>query len=348
MKKSTMLLLWAGAAISISEIVTGGLLAPLGFAKAALAIVLGHLAGTGLLALGGIVSFSRRKNAMETVAATFGPWGGKAVALCNVVQLIGWTIVMIVQGSRSVALLFPALPFPLLAGILALLVLAWALILGSPAQRLNDVVVLLLALLCAALFVEARLKMGGGQALAIPVTGGMGFLLALELSMAMPISWLPLVGDYACQADNKISAGAMPFAGYFVTSTLMYLFGLYINVNGGGDIFAFIAASSFRLIAGLVVILSTVTTAFLDLYSAAKSARVIVPVKNDRLSILIIGLFAVAASVAFPVERYEAFLETFLLAIGRVFLPVYGVVFAHYFYKKLTVLRDGNKNKECL
>jgi putative hydroxymethylpyrimidine transporter CytX len=347
MKKSTMLLLWAGAAISISEIVTGGLLAPLGFAKAALAIVLGHLLGTGLLALGGIVSFSRRKNAMETVAATFGPWGGKAVALCNVVQLIGWTIVMIVQGSRSVALLFPAIPFPLLAGILALLVLAWALILGSPAQRLNDAVVLLLALLCAALFLEARFKMGAGAA-AIPVTGGMPFLLALELSMAMPISWLPLVGDYACQTDNKITAGAMPFAGYFAASTVMYLFGLYIAVNGGGDIFAFIAASSFRLIAGAVVILSTVTTAFLDLYSAAKSSKAIVPVRNERLIILVIGLFAVAASVAFPVERYEAFLETFLLTIGRVFLPVYGVVFVHYFYKKLTVLRDGNKHKECL
>jgi purine-cytosine permease-like protein len=45
MKKRTMLLLWLGAAISISEIYTGGLIAPLGFAAGAAAILLGHAVG---------------------------------------------------------------------------------------------------------------------------------------------------------------------------------------------------------------------------------------------------------------------------------------------------------------
>ena len=38
-------LLWFGAGISIAEILTGMLLAPLGFAKAFAAIILGHLIG---------------------------------------------------------------------------------------------------------------------------------------------------------------------------------------------------------------------------------------------------------------------------------------------------------------
>ena len=65
----------------------------------------------------------------------------------------------------------------------------------------------------------------------------------------MPVSWLPLVGDYSSEADGKICAAAMPFAGYFMGSVLMYIFGLYIGVTSGGDVFAFIAASRFRLLA---------------------------------------------------------------------------------------------------
>lgn len=38
-------LLWMGAAISIAEIVTGTLIAPLGLAKGTLAIIVGHLIG---------------------------------------------------------------------------------------------------------------------------------------------------------------------------------------------------------------------------------------------------------------------------------------------------------------
>ncbi|MDR2770627.1 MAG: putative hydroxymethylpyrimidine transporter CytX, partial [Clostridiales Family XIII bacterium] len=79
MRKPTMLLLWIGAAVSISEIFTGGLLAPLGLGKGFAAIVTGHLIGVALLAFGGRVSFERGENAMGAVALSFGGTGGKLV-----------------------------------------------------------------------------------------------------------------------------------------------------------------------------------------------------------------------------------------------------------------------------
>jgi purine-cytosine permease-like protein len=126
----------------------------------------------------------------------------------------------------------------------------------------------------------------------------------------------------------------MPFAGYFLGSVLMYGFGLFIALKTGEDFFALIAASRFRLVACAVVVFSTLTTAFLDLYSAAVSSTRIVSTKNLRLPILAFGLFAAILSAIFPAEGYSGFLINFLTAIGMVFVPLYGVIFIDFFMRR--------------
>jgi putative hydroxymethylpyrimidine transporter CytX len=332
MKKPTMFLLWLGAAVSVSEIFTGGLLAPLGLGKGLAAIVTGHLIGVALLAFGGYISFARGENAMGAVALSLGETGGKLVAFCNVAQLIGWTVVMIVQAGSAITGVFPRLPFTPSVFALSALVLAWALLIDSPAVRLNNVAVILLSVLCAALFAESLGRGDGAVAAAANARAddATGMALAIELSIAMPVSWLPLVGDYTASAKDPGCAAGMPFAGYFAGSTLMYLFGLFIVLTAGGDVFAFIAESRFRYLACGVVLLSTLTTAFLDLYSAAESAGRIVGAKGKRAPILAMGLFAAAVSAFFPVALYGSLLERFLTGIGMVFVPVYTVVFLDF------------------
>jgi putative hydroxymethylpyrimidine transporter CytX len=337
MKKRTMLLLWIGASISVTEIFTGGLLAPLGYAGGITVILLGHLIGTGLLAFGGYISFSRGEDAMDSVAFSLGRGGGRIIALCNVVQLIGWTIVMVVQGSSAITGVFPEIPFQAAALVLSALVLLWALIFGSPMGRLNEAAVALLALLCVLLFAEAAGAFGasGAGGPALPGSaGGMSFALGLELSIAMPISWLPLAGDYARKGEDTFCAGWVPFIGYFAGSSLMYFFGLFISLRSGADIFSFIASSTLRFPACVVVVLSTLTTAFLDLYSAGVSSRQLVKTRRDWLPVLVIGLFSLLVSIFFPVERYGDFLTSFLTAIGMVFVPVYTVLFLDFLQKR--------------
>ncbi|GHV82798.1 hydroxymethylpyrimidine permease [Spirochaetia bacterium] len=335
MKKSTMFLLWVGAAISISEIYTGGLLAPLGFGAGIAAIIAGHLIGAGLLALGAFISYNGKVNAMDSVSLRLGSGGGKIVALLNIIQLIGWTIVMIVQASAAVTAILPKLNFMILSLVLGVIVLVWALIFGTPAQWVNSVIVTLLALLCAILFAE-----NASQAAALPGTAlplpPLSFALALELSIAMPVSWLPLVGDYSYNADGKICAAVMPFVGYFLGSVLMYGIGLYITIHSGGDFFSLIAASRFRLIACAVVVFSTVTTGFLDLYSAAVSTRQFIKTKSPRAALLIIGITAAVVSAIFPFDKYGDFLTAFLTTIGMIFVPVYSYLFISFFLKEKT------------
>jgi putative hydroxymethylpyrimidine transporter CytX len=331
MKKHTMLLLWLGAAISISEIYTGGLLAPLGFARGLVAVLLGHAIGAALLAFGGYVSFSRKLNAMDSIGFSFGRLGGKLVALCNMAQLAGWIIILVVQAGNVIALVL-GLPFWAATLALAVLQMAWAVLFGRPGgNRFNDVAVALLAILCALFFIEAwGLPVRSGEIGA----AGMSFALGIELSIAMPVSWLPLIGDYSRLAEDKTGATAMPFIGYFIGSSLMYAIGLFIGISSNDGLFSFIASSRFRYVACAVVLLSTVTTNFVALYSAAISSRQFVKTKSTRLPILVIGTFVLLVAVFFPTERFSELLEHFLSAIGTVFVPVYTVVFFEFVMKR--------------
>jgi len=94
-------LLWFGAGISIAEILTGMLLAPLGFAKAFAAIILGHLIGGTVMYLAGLIGGRTGGSAMETVRISFGTQGAKLFAGLNVIQLVGWTAVMVASAASQ-------------------------------------------------------------------------------------------------------------------------------------------------------------------------------------------------------------------------------------------------------
>ncbi|MDR2921780.1 MAG: permease [Treponema sp.] len=338
MKKSTMFLLWVGAAISVSEIFTGGLLAPLGFSKGIAVIIIGHLIGTALFAGGSYVSYCRKVNAMDSVAFSFGAVGGKLTALCNLIQLVGWIIIMVVQAGGAITAVFPGLPFWTIALALSVIQIIWAMFFGSPGGKINDVAVVLLAGLCVLILFESFAPQSGP----LVMSDSMSVMLGIELSIAMPVSWLPVAGDYSCKADSKTCAAFMPFLGYFLASCFMYIIGLSIAVSSGKDIFTFIATSKFRYITCCIVLLSTITTNFVAIYSAAISSTKWVKTKNIRTSILAIGIFTLLISVFFPVSRFEQVLEKFLLSITMVFVPIFTVVLYEFFFKKQKFAKPVN------
>jgi putative hydroxymethylpyrimidine transporter CytX len=330
MKKSAMFLLWVGAAISVSEIFTGGLLAPLGIVKGLIVITIGHIIGTALFAGGAYVSYCRKVNAMDSVAFSFGKPGGKLVALCNLVQLVGWIIILVVQAGGAIAGVFPNLPFWTVTLTLSVLQIIWAVVFGSPGGRINDIAVVLLVGLCVLFLVESF----GYNAGYLSISNGMSVMLGIELSIAMPVSWLPLAGDYSSKANDKIGATLMPFLGYFLGSCFMYIIGLSITVLSGNDVFAFIASSRFKYAACGIVLLSTITTNFVAIYSAAISSTQWIKTKNIRTSILVVGIFTLLVSVFFPISRFELILEKFLTSITMVFVPLFTIVLLEFFTKK--------------
>ncbi|MDP4144233.1 MAG: putative hydroxymethylpyrimidine transporter CytX [Bacillota bacterium] len=328
-KNSSMFLLWTGAAISIAEIYTGGLVAPLGISKGIAAIVIGHIIGTLLLAVGGYISFSDKRNAMDKVRDSLGPLGAKLVAAINVLQLIGWSAIMIIQGGRAISGMVK-ISYSISLLIVAAAVFLWAYFFNNHSKRVNDISVIILVILCFAVF----FKLGAGGHAAL--SGNINFTTAIELSISMPVSWLPLIGDYAKDGTSKKGVFLSSFWGYFFGSVLMYIMGCLITVYTGKDVIEYI--SGMGIAASLIVLLSTVTTTFIDVYSAVISSKQIFTVKNENLFIVIYSILATGLAFVFPMESYQ----DFLLTIGSVFVPVYTVVFIDYFIRKKTETRLMN------
>jgi putative hydroxymethylpyrimidine transporter CytX len=327
------LFLWFGAAVSIAEILTGGLLAPLGFQSGIVAIVIGHIVGTAILVLGGIIGTQERMPAIVSTRISFGVYGSYLFSALNVLQLVGWTAVMIIAAARSAneisKMLWGVDQLSLWSMGIGTLVLVWiALGREGGLKKVNMLAVFLLfgitVLLSNVVFTDST-------ALNMPPIGGMSFGEALELSVIMPLSWLPLIADYTRFAKSKTSAAFGSGLGYFIGSCWMYIIGLGAAIiAGNSEPSAMMLAANLGLSALGIVVLATVTTTFLDAYSAGVSFANIFPKLDEKKVALVMTVIGTGAALWVDIEQYE----NFLIAIGSVFAPLFAVLLTEYFIIK--------------
>ena len=317
-------LIWFGAGVSLAEILTGTFFAPLGFRDGGIAIVVGHIIGCFLLFLAGLIGARTRRSAMETVKMAFGARGGLLFAALNVFQLVGWTSIMIYDGALAANTVMDAGHW-LWCLVIGILIIVWIRIGILRIERVNAVAMtglfLLTVLLCSVIW-------GSAEATGSPAGETMSFAMALELSIAMPLSWLPLISDYTREAERPAAAAAVSALVYGLVSCWMYFIGMGAAILTGESDIAQIMLHAGLGVAGLgVVILSTVTTTYLDAYSAGVSSESIVRSVSGRavgIGVTILG--AVAASL-YPMDDITGF----LYIIGSVFAPMIAVQIASYF-----------------
>jgi len=326
------LLLWSGAAISLAEILAGGILVPLGLMTGILAILLGHIIGNTPFALGGIIGSEQGIPSMVSVRPSFGNRGSYLPAFLNVVQLIGWTAVMLIICAKSAEVisqrLFGYSNFHLwivLAGIITTL---WAFFGHKTWKWLHRISVTALLLLCLVMTYVVFKEHGFTELTKIPRTSNLSFAIGLDIVIAMPISWLPLVADYSRFAKNTPSCFWGTWLGYFVVSSWMYFVGLSAALaTGNADPIPVLLNLGLGVAALVIVLFSTFTTTFLDIYSTAVSALNIFPQLGERKGVIIGGALGALVALIFPIEQYE----NFLLFIGAMFCPLFGIVLADYF-----------------
>jgi len=322
-------LLWFGAAISIAEIVLATLLAPLGFRRALLAIVIGHIIGGALMFAAGLIGARTRSGAMETVKIPFGPRGGHFFSALNITQLIGWTAVMIAVGAAAAHSVWQGVDPATFAIILGALTALWVYVGKENIGGFN--LVAMLALFGLALLASRVVFAGGG--VSTPPPGEMTFARAVELSAVMPLSWLPLVSDYTRDARSRpVLTTLVGTLAYGFTSCWMYALGVGLALYAGGDGVALaMSKAGFGVAAMTIVIASTFTTTYLDVFSAGVSASSIdkrIPEKKAALVVCAIGTL-VAVFFA-DTSKYESF----LLFIGSVFAPMIAVQITDFFVLK--------------
>lgn len=326
-------LIWFGAAVSIAEIITGTYFAPLGFKKGLTAILLGHLLGCGLLFFEGVIGGKTRKSSMETVKMSFGEKGSLLFSILNILQLVGWTGIMIYDGALAANGVLDAghLVWCLLIGGLIIL---WIMIGIKNLGKLNTVAMGALFIMTIVLsFVIFK-----DGSVSSTVSDAMTFGAAVELSVAMPLSWLPLISDYTRDAKEPVKASFVSSVLYGVVSCWMYLIGMGAALfTGESDIAKILLKAGLGMVGLFVVIFSTVTTTFLDAWSAGISSESVSKKLNGKWVAIIAAVIGTIGAIAFPMQN----ITDFLYLIGSVFAPMIAVQLATFFVLKADSSSQG-------
>lgn len=321
-------LIWFGAAVSIAEILTGTYFASLGFLKGLLAIVLGHLVGCILLFLAGMIGAKTQKSAMDTVKISFGTKGGIFFAILNILQLFGWTGIMIYDGASATQGILPIGHF-IWCIVIGGLILVWILIGVKNLGKLNAIAMSALFLMTIIL---SFIIFKGGTAFD-KGDNSMSFGAAMELSIAMPLSWLPLISDYTKEAKEPVKATAASSIVYGFVSIWMYIIGMSAALfTMESDIAKILLKAGLGIMGLFIVVLSTVTTTFLDVYSAGVSTESIFSKIKSKWVAVAVTVIGTLGAIVLPMDDITGF----LYLIGSVFAPMIAIQIADFFILKIS------------
>lgn len=320
-------LIWFGAGVSIAEILTGTYFAPLGFTKGLAAILLGHLIGGLLMFAAGMIGAREEKSAMETVKMSFGGKGGLLFSILNILQLVGWTAIMIYDGALAANGIFHTGKW-VWALVIGVLILLWILVGLTNLGKVNTIAMAALFILTLVLF---KVVFIGGNGAAAIVSDELSFGAAVELAVAMPLSWLPLISDYTREAEKPFAATLTSVVVYGVVSCFMYIIGMGASIYTGESDIAQIMVKAGLGVAGLLIILlATVTTTFLDAYSAGVSCVSISEKIPEKWAAVVVTVIGTIGAIVYPMDN----ITNFLYLIGSVFAPMIAVQIADYFILK--------------
>lgn len=337
MEKRTSLLenglIWFGAGVSIAEILTGTYFSSLGFQKGLAAILIGHVIGCVMLFLAGVIGGKSRLSAMETVKSSFGNKGGQFFAILNVLQLVGWTAIMIYDGALAVDGMVSTGRW-LWCLIIGALIVVWILIGITNLGKINTAAMVLLFILtlvlCKVIFFD-------GNVIQSTADDSLSFGAAVELAVAMPLSWLPLISDYTREAEKPVKATAVSAIVYGTVSCWMYVIGMGAALfTGESDIAQILLKAGLSIAGLLIIVFSTVTTTFLDAYSAGISSESIFSKIKGKYAAIVVTIIGTVGAILFPMDD----ITDFLYLIGSVFAPMIAIQIADFFL----LHRDRRKN----
>ena len=327
----TNAIIWFGVAVSVSEIEAG---IEIG-AEAApgslwFPLVLGHIVGGLFLFAVGLIGARIRQNAMETTASVYGSYGSKFFASLNLFQLVAWIAVLNAQGATVLAGLHLPISFPLTCVVLAVLIALWVFVGLRRFAKVTTVVMAVLTVLLAALTIKlfGTSTPSGTQAAA---GHSLGFWSIFEISMALPLSWLPVISDYTKDVEKPVRATAVSAIAYTIASFWMYFIGLEIASAGvGNDIAQAILLAGLGIPGIIIVVLSTVTTNFLAANSAGESAKAIVHKLNPKITGVVVSAISAVLAISGIMDHYISF----LYLIASVFAPMAAVLLVSFFFDK--------------
>jgi putative hydroxymethylpyrimidine transporter CytX len=325
----SQMMIWFGASISIAEILTGTLVAPLGLQQGLLALIIGHLIGGVCLCLVGLIGSKSRLTSAQSISISFGKYGSVSFSLINTLQLFGWTAVMLVMGSKVLngitIQFFNYNNEKLWCVVIGALICLWVIIGMKNLAKVNRFVIT--ALLIFSVILGFSVFRGGAVGLA-PGMGDITFGGAVELNVAMALSWMPLISDYTCRLKKKASATIATVGSYIVGSFIMFLVGFGAALYAGtDDIYVIMMTAGLGWATLLIVLFSTAATTFMDSYSIGVNVNHLNKKITQKKASVLACAIGVVIAVLIDIGQYESF----LYLIGSVFAPFFAILLVDYY-----------------
>ncbi len=329
--------LWFGLGVGLLVIQVGAYLVPaVGSLDAALAIVLGSVVGAGLLAWTARLGCSSGLSSAALMHITYGSTFARLPVLLNMVQLVGWTTFeLVIMREGTVAIGEQSLGWSShdIWSMMAATVLWGAVLMILLSVSMTQVVRKLISRLALPLVVASLLWLTWQFGTRLPSLaafwertgdGSMGLLSAMDLVIAMPVSWLPLVADYARYGKRGRSTQSGTWLGYALANIWCYALGvLVVSVaQPGTNLVSALLLAQGGLLALSLILVDEIDNAYGDVYSGAVSGHSIHPGWSVRQWGL--GLAGVCMVLALVLPMHS--LEPFLLMLSSVFVPLYGVI----------------------
>ncbi len=319
-------ILWSSLGVGLLVFSAGSFLSDAPFYHALLAIIIGSIAGSVLLSMAGKIGSDHAVPSIIGTRPAFGLYGSYLAAVLNIIQLIGWTtfeILILSKAAEQLTNMNVTFVWNILFGIIITLLGIFG-PLFVVKQWLSKFAIWIVYASSAIILVTLLFQ--NLPNVMSEESNDMSFFVALDIVIAMPISWMPLVSDY--NRFSKTSRGAFigTLVGFSITNIIFYVGGLLFGVGDISSIIISIQAIFFGFIL-LIMIVDEIDNAFADIYSAAISSQNIFHNLNQRH--LIIGFSAVSTILAIfvSIEGYEQF----LFLIGALFIPLFGVILTDYF-----------------
>ena len=325
--------LWFSLGVGLLVIQIGAYLVPaMGTQQALLAIVVGSVLGAGLLAWVAKIGCDTGLSSAGLMHQVFGSAFARLPVLLNIIQLIGWTTFeLVVMRDGTLAMTegstwsSPLLTTLLWGGVLTLLMTSSMLGLVRSFVSRFGLPLVVLSLLWLSWQFLGLLQAQDLQAFwDKPGTGDMGFLSAMDLVIAMPVSWLPLIADYARHGKNSRSAFSGSWLGYTVANIWCYALGVMVVSVSAPDanlVNTLLLAQGGLLALGLIL-LDEIDNAYGDVYSAAVNSHSLWSTFSARQWGLGIAVACTLLALFLPMHS----LEPFLLMLSSVFVPLFGVI----------------------
>ncbi len=328
--------LWFSLGVGLLVIQIGAYLVPaMGTKDALLAILLGSLLGSGLVAWVAKLGCDTGLSSAGLMHQVYGSGFAKLPIVLNVIQLVGWTsFELVIMRDGTLAMGEQHLGWS--GNYLVLATIFWGciltLLMASSMLGLvrHFVSKFGLPLVVISLAWLTWQFLGVLQTQDVSAfwnrqgNNSMGFLSAIDLVIAMPVSWLPLVADYARHGKNSRTAMSATWLGYALANIWCYSLGVLVVSVSSPDInlvSTLLLAQGGLLALGLILI-DELDNAYGDVYSASLNSHSLLSHWSIKKWGLLIAVGCTLLAIVLPMHS----LEPFLLMLSSVFIPLYGVI----------------------